>query len=764
MKKQLLAATLVAAFGCGDNGARGTQGEPGPAGPAGPSGTDGTDGTNGSNGANGASCPVGGGLETETEGVPSTAPLSSLVALTFCDAAATGTTNIADYVKALVARYGAGTLDPALEFPLRPTTTDSVRAISGLVPDVVVKWLDPLTWDQMSTATTTPRFGANADYLAFFGDGWSGTPYWSGSDNAGFMWVNHEYVSNGRPLATAAPTGQMLTLARFLAHWGVISGAPTSNAWSSADLAIFTDEYKKQVGGTFMRIVKDPATAEWSIDRSTMPVRYDATDATLIKVASLDVSSDNDDTGAPLPDDVVVGMQGNCSGGVTPWGTVITAEENVAFSYGDLEAWSSANRLVAGRGFDAGANVSFTTAPAPTAEFTSGAAAHPRDAYGFLVEVDPGKPPGEYYGKTTAGVGHRKLGPLGRANWENAAFAMGSDWKLLPNQPVVMYAGNDRRSGHIYKFVSSQPYTPGMTKPQIRALLDSGKLYVAHFAGLDNAHGRRLLAGQATPTEAAPGTGQWIELSTTSTAIAPNASALGTPTKTVGQALVDAHWNGIGGFPTDEHVKKALFTASLKIGAMELNRPEDVEYNPFGGPGGSSPRLYVAFTNHNASGGAVALDQSGVMLAPNAAPINRGDRLGGIFVMEEMTAATPASSTSFRYWQAWQGNVAPSSAPAGLFDAANPDNLVIDKHGGVWFGTDGNFGTSGRRSSDAVYYLDLDPAHKTTPTPTFGMAFRIATAPSDAETTAPTFTPGMTTLFFNVQHPGEDIQSSWPPR
>lgn len=48
--------------------------------------------------------------------------------------------------------------------------------------------------------------------------------------------------------------------------------------------------------------------------------------------------------------------------------------------------------------------------------------------------------------------------------------------------------------------------------------------------------------------------------------------------------------------------------------------------------------------------------------------------------------------------------------------------------------------------------------------PTYGLAFRVASAPSDAEATGPAFTPGMGTLFFNVQHPGEEVLSNWPPR
>ena len=98
------------------------------------------------------------------------------------------------------------------------------------------------------------------------------------------------------------------------------------------------------------------------------------------------------------------------------------------------------------------------------------------------------------------------------------------------------------------------------------------------------------------------------------------------------------------------------------------------------------------------------------------------------------------------------------------YDAADPDNLVVDRDGGVWFGTDGNFGTSLRRSADAIYYLDLDPAHRSTPTPTFGKAFRVAAVPSDAEATGPAFSAGMSTLFMSVQHPGEEQHSSWPAR
>ena len=775
LRASIVGAALCGALvSCGDNQHEGPSGPPGPTGPGGVdgddgmngvngvNGSDGMNGSNGNNGQNGAACGQGGSTTSSTEGVPDSAPLASVIALTYCDVANTGAANLAGYVKALVARYGTNTLPAGFQFPLAAATTDSVRAIRGMVPDVVIKWLDPLSWDSMVGPATTPRFGANPDYIAYFGDGWEagGTPYWQGSDTSAWMWVNQEYVSNLKPRATAAPTGQYLTLARFLSYWGVIGGAATASSWTSSDLTIYGDELKKQVGGTWMHLVQDPATGEWVLDRSKTARRYDATDATLVKVTGLDVSPDHDDLGAPLPEDVVVGIQADCSGGVTPWGTVITAEENVQFAYGDLEnAWTSSQRFAAGVGFDPGTTITYNVAPSPTGDFATPDpnASHPKDAYGYLVEIDPGVPADEYYGKTTPGVGHRKLGYAGRANWENATFVTGADWKLVPGQPIVLYSANDRRSGHIYKFVTSQPYTAGMTKAQTRALLDGGKLYVAHFAGLDSTQGRRMAATMMPPTEAAPGQGRWIELSMTSTDLVLNAAALGTPTKTVGQALADPTWNGIGGYADDAAVKKSLFTASLKIGAMELNRPEDIEWNPRDLSG--TPRLYVAFTNHDRQ---VALDPMGRLFAPathSAMSPNRGDKVGGIFAMQEAVPATPATSTTFTYWQVHAGSDA-----GGLWDAANPDNLLVDADGGVWFGTDGNFGTTMRRSADAVYYLDLDPAHRTTPTPSFGKAFRVVAMPSDAEVTGPAFSAGMGTMFMSVQHPGEELQSSWPQR
>jgi secreted PhoX family phosphatase len=696
------------------------------------------------------------------------APLSSVVALT----QRVGRP-IPDLVRRYTALYAQGTLPATAVFPLPATTSEGIRTISNLDSNLVVKWLDPLTPDSTEKGI---RFGANVDFLAYFGDGWdadwrgdvvASAPQFNGSGQSGWLWSNHEYVSNSAPTLTSAPTGQHLTLAKFLRDAGFLTNDVTAPVWPQPAIDTYVANYKRQVGGAWYRIQQNPATRRWGVVPSPNAVRYDATSATLLTLTGQRTRRlDHTDAGALLPPGVVAGIHSDCAGGQTPWGTVVTAEENSQDFYGDLEtAWTSAQKFVPGQGFDAGAFINPTTAPSSSSEFSRSAALegrHDRDVYGYLVEIDPGLPADFFYlsgDESGDGLGHRKVGSVGRARWEGTTFVVGPDYRLPDGKPIVMYGGDDRRGGRIFKWVSERPYRRGMTRNEVRSLLDSGSIWVSHFAGLDNTTGTTLAATGAAPTAEAPGIGRWVRLSVFSSDLAPNGAALGKPTKTVGEALRDVNWNRLGGFRNDTDVRLALFTAANKVGVMELNRPEDVEWNP-NDPSGT-PRLYVAFTNH---GRQVALDQDGRVFDPaehaTKSPL-RNDPVGTIFSLQEDDPASPATSYGFKFFRVWQG-----TKGTGIFDAADPDNILIDSKGGVWFGTDGNFGTNG--TADAFYYLDLDPRHRAgvagVTNPSFGKAFRVAAVPSDAETTGPAFSADEATIFLSVQHPGEERQSSWPPR
>jgi len=717
----------------------------------------------------GAVAPV---ISGEEKDVPPLSPLSSMVAVT------SKTRSIPVRVKNEVSKIARGLQEEGKTFPLENKITDSVRSLDLMTVSVVAKWMDQLTND---ASVFAPRFGANCDFIAYFGDDWNAdwegdivgsSAQFSGSSTSGWIWTNHEYISNNLPTTSNAPTGQHMTLARFLAKRKVLENDIASETWSQGDVDTYTEWHKRQLGGAWFRVRRNPAGA-WEIVLDDNAKRYDATSNTLTSVVGFNLSRNaKDDAGADLPPNVAPGIMGDCSGGMTPWGTVFTAEENVQGYYGDLEtAWSSSNRFIPGTGFDPGANISISVEASRASAFgLHSEASHrkDRDNYGFLVEIDPGEEPDNYYVSINDGgdgKGHRKVGTMGRVRWENATFYVGPDFNLVDDQPIVVYGANDRRSGRIYKFVSSQPYQSGMTRGEVRALLDDGDLYVSHFEGLAAHTGRTLFDPNdptgpgIVPTEESRGMGRWILMSLAGNDEAPNAAALGAPGTSVGAALQDNDWNSIGGFATQNDVLAALFTAANKLGVSELNRPEDVEYNPLDLSG--TPRIYVAFTNHTRPS---ANNQDGIL---DGATPSRSDRNGSIFAMEEGNPTNPSASTSFTYWQAWGGTLPEDEA--GLYDAVNPDNLAVDSKGGLYFGTDGNAGSTGDTKADAIYYLDLDPAHKEGAEgivkPTYGLPFRIVSGPGDSEATGPWFTPDERTLFFNVQHPGEDLvrtPSTWP--
>ncbi|MBC8069628.1 MAG: DUF839 domain-containing protein [Deltaproteobacteria bacterium] len=636
-------------------------------------------------------------------------------------------------------------------FPLEyEPLAGSLRVIPQVETQIDAAFLDPLTADDAATA---PFWGANNDFNAYIGDGWEeqGSPYFTGSGVAGWMFTNFEYASNDRANVGAAPTGNGLQLVTWLAERGVPEfqfDVTDSAQWTAERVDAYILWHKRAVGAAVYRVEYDE-TEGWSIDTSATNTRFDGTSDTLFRiVGGIDVATAQDDDGNDLPANVVPGTSSNCSGGVTPWGTFISAEENVNFAYGELEScWSSANAFVSGP-CNPGADIVWSTNPSGSADYTRGTATNTRpDFYAYLAEIDPEAAPGEAYDPVT-GNGHLKIGSFGRAHWENATFHVGDDWNLVPDQPIVFYSGDDRRGGRIYKWVSQDNYTDGMTKAEIRNLLAEGYTYVAHFADLDNSDDAEsgalggLTVGGELPLAASPGNGQWILLSVTNDLdIAPNAGGGGGSMTTVGDALQDVNWNGMGGFPDDETVLLGLYSATNKIGVRELNRPEDLEWRPQDGS------LWIAFTNHDRANalrddGTLSIDDPDTVENERDAFV-RSDDFGAIFVLNEEDTANPGSSTNFTFHAAWRG-----SPGATTYEAANPDNIAVDTEGGIWFGTDGNFGPE---KQDAIYFLEVaaDPADS--------RAWRIATMPSDAENTGPAFASDERTLFFSVQHPAEDL-------
>ena len=126
----------------------------------------------------------------------------------------------------------------------------------------------------------------------------------------------------------------------------------------------------------------------------------------------------------------ILGTFANCGGGTTPWGTVLSAEENfqsqvpeAVFADGSASApaarpfrWDGSRLDGLGNPFGLAGN-----------------------KYGWMVEFDPRQP-------HRAAVKHSLLG---RFRHEAVAVV------ARPGEPLVVYSGCDRHGGHLYRFVSA---------------------------------------------------------------------------------------------------------------------------------------------------------------------------------------------------------------------------------------------------------------------------------------------------------------------
>jgi len=274
--------------------------------------------------------------------------------------------------------------------PISPTTADDLVLPRGYRYNVVRVYGDEIAPGQ--------PFGYNADYIAYLPiDMLEG----GRSSNEGLLWVNHEYPN---PL---------------LQH-GNLAGPKTPE-----QIAI----ERTSVGGSIMRVRRE-RNGSWSFVQDSMNRRVTGfTPARLTgPVAGSAFAKGAVD---------VQGSVGNCSGGMTPWGTVLSCEENVDDYGAPLEQG----------GFGYGWDQSYI-----------------KEHQGWIVENDPFNP-NDVPRKHTA---------MGRFRHENAAIM------ISPSGRVVVYMGDDKADACVFKFVTDGTIDPNNRDANLR-LLESGKLYAADF-------------------------------------------------------------------------------------------------------------------------------------------------------------------------------------------------------------------------------------------------------------------------------------------
>ncbi|MEZ5979931.1 MAG: PhoX family phosphatase [Planctomycetota bacterium] len=329
--------------------------------------------------------------------------------------------------------------------PVPPSSGDDVVVPEGHVAEVLLSWGDPLVagappFDPAAQSAARQRlqFGFNCDWNGFL-------PLVGRSSEEGLLCVNHESVSPGEMFGGDASGDEARERfeIQLAAHGMSIAHVVRDREGI----------YRVRVGAPLARRV----TGE-------TPMRFDG------PAAGSDLLGTSGDPSGRRP----VGMLGNCGGGRTPWGTVLTCEENFDEYFANVDAAPDAEFRAALRRYDV-KNASVYGFEAFDPRFDVAREPNEPHRFGWVVEIDPFDP-------STSPVKHTALG---RVKHEAAATTLAKDGR------AVVYTADDEEFEYVYKFTSDRVYRPD-DRAANRALLASGTLHVAVFE--------------------ADGTGRWVPL------------------------------------------------------------------------------------------------------------------------------------------------------------------------------------------------------------------------------------------------------------
>jgi uncharacterized protein len=368
------------------------------------------------------------------------------------------------------------------------SAADRFEVARGYRADVLISWGDKYR----DTQGNEFEFGFNNDFLAYF-------PL-RGSEE-GILFMNHEYPGP------------------FYQHGFKPDAAGVAAGKTQEQVEI----ERKSVGNAILHVRR----GRDGIWRVVSPSRYN-TRVYGGRVAAPEVERSRFAVTGPLASDPLVGgpareiwgSVGNCSGGITPWGTAISCEENFD-GYGQpLTVGVDFNN----GWYDEGGHEDYL----PGAPYRSDPPGFAK--YGWVCEHDPYDP----------GATPRKHTALGRFRHENTAYRQARRGKF------VVYMGDDRNNDGVYKFVSDRSYHPRDRANNLK-ILEAGTLYIAKFLP----EGRRRFANSdGTGLATQPfGTGEWVEV--------------------LDEELID----------TSTKVKARVGAAAWDM-HFATNRPEDVEVDP----------------------------------------------------------------------------------------------------------------------------------------------------------------------------------------
>jgi hypothetical protein len=604
---------------------------------------------------------------------------------------------------------------------------DDVVLPEGFTYDVLVAWGDKIGGD---------RFGYNNDYISFI----------ETKPDRGYLVVNHEYISAKPWMQTYRQViGKQLPFDEVRKALAAKGEKPEIDAFSLAK----NDPIKTKIREIAKAAQTDLGMSVVSIrrDRNGKWVRtFSQVDRRIMGISGLEDGNYLKSTGAAVAiftkknkqgyednlGDRIIGTCQNCAGGTTPWGTVLSAEENfqdqmTEIVYPDGSSFSPSE-------------TPFTWEMSKGKIEEIGGQGNPLgyagNKYGWMVEVDPANPK-DYGTKHTW---------LGRYRHEAVAIRAEAD------RPVAFYSACDRRSGHLYKFVSKDVIKNPKDKANSR-LLEDGMLYAAKFNS--------------------DGTGKWIALKP-DTAIDPDSpsfqaggilnlpkrpdggmfaaktdadiTAFKQKFKTLGDLYLGKTKEKQGAILIDAHL------AASAVGATCGARPEDTEMAVDGS-------LYITYTS-----GSPDDKDGGPDLRIFKGKDGKAYEYGWIMHLVE-DKSDPAAMTFT--WKMFSTGGEPAEGGLGF---ANPDNLVFDGDGNLWMVTDMSTDKQNKAVPSRMDKEEGKPISQSNLRGLFGNnsiwfmptsgenagnAYLFGFAPMESEMTGPFFSKDRQTLFISVQHPGE---------
>ena len=606
--------------------------------------------------------------------------------------------------------------------PVAHTNADLVTVPKDYQVSILHALGDPLHYGDTSWSDTGTESAES--YQRRIGDGHDGMYYFGLSDDGkfdanrsdrGLLCVNHEYV---------------------VAPYGLHPAGSTR-----VDGKRPAEEVRKEIfahGASVSEIQRKAGSNEMEMVRGSKYNRR-VHSATPMEMAGPAAGNAKLVTKLSVDGKEAFGMNNNCACGYTPWGTYLTCEENYLNVIGravDDDTQRSASEIVALNryGLPQGRENPYGWDTPEGEEFkrwnSAVSAAAARDDYrnifntfGWVVEIDPFRPDSKPV----------KRSALGRFNHEGAWPA-----PAKAGEPIVIYSGDDARNEYVFKFVSDAKWDPKDVNGGAAAgakYLDKGTLYAAKFND--------------------DGTGEWLEL-------------------THGKNGIDAS-NPVYPFADQADVVMHCRLAADFMGATKMDRPEWGGVNPL------NNEVYMTMTNNS--------KRDGVKIPLDAANPRIGNTNGHIVRWREegSQAGTKFQWDIYLFGARVDGKQSENlSNLSATNDFSSPDGLYFDQRtdggaGLLWIQTDDGSYTDvtncmmlaaipgqvgdGKRVTTSDGQETIMGAHATG-----ANVRRFLVGPFDCEITGVVVTPDGKTLFFNVQHPGEDkgdfatntFTSHWP--